>query len=778
MSVTLAQLFPLAILAVLLPMAIFRPVRGLISVWAGSDPERQEIAQSLASNLSLLGTFLCLIGLLRGFYPELPALPLAGILILATGLGILETLKALPSQFPLANRVVLASLCYLAGFGFQPSVTLEGWPPYLGSLLIDYPVTLLFYMGMMASINVLDRLHGLATGSTMILALALMGLVVKWATDNSPLFLGVIGAVCLGHLLLVQRDKRLKLGVAGQLQLGILLATATVISRSWGFTLTLIIFPLIALMLPIFDRVYDGVWRLSRGMHHRKPTHLRSLLLDLGLTERWLVFFTWLVLLQAAVLANLIYEVRSIWFAVIVGISEPLIALFLIFCLARIGDKMERKRDPRKLRILFLSHYFHPEVNAPARRLFEHTRHWTAAGHDVTVICPTPSAPHGRPYRGFFNSIWSEENVEGARVIRVWTFIAANKGRVRRTINYLSFMISSNFALIFLRRHDVLVATSPQFFCGLGGAFASLLRREKFILEVRDIWPESIEAVGASRRGWLLEAVSLMANWMYRRADAIVTVGDGYRDKLLEISGLPRETISVIPNGVPHELLNHDPRPVPLDGPFIVTYVGTLGMAHGLDVILEAAERLRDQEDVQFILVGDGAEYDRLRKMRDTRELGNVTFTGLLDKDRAMEVIESSSACLVHLKNRDLFRTVLPSKMFEAMVMARPVLHGVEGHSREIVMRAGAGVCFPPEDGEALSEAILKLASNRELGREIGARGRAFVADHYTRESFANDYVEKFREVCLERDVLPPPPPSSQENITPINQPAIGGPKC
>ncbi|MCC5876704.1 MAG: glycosyltransferase [Candidatus Sumerlaeia bacterium] len=776
MNDLLTQILPLALLAVLLPMAIFRPVKALTAHWAGDDPRRKETAHSLASSLSLLGSFLCLIGLLRGIYPELPALPLATILVLATALGMLETLKALPSQFPLANRLLLGTLCYLAGFGFHPSATLEGWSPILGPLLIDYPVTLLFYMGMMASINVLDRLHGLATGSTMILALALMGLVVNWAADNSPLFLGVIGAVCLGHLLLVQGDKRLKLGNAGQLQLGILLATATVISRSWGFTLTLIIFPLIALMLPIFDRVYDGLWRLSRGPHKQPPTHLRSLLLDLGLTERWLVFFIWLVLLQAGVLANLIYEIRSIWFAVIVGVSEPLIGLFLIFCLARIGDKMERKRDPRKLRILFLSHYFHPEVNAPATRLFEHTRQWTAAGHEVTVICPTPSAPHGRPYTGFFNSIWSEENVEGARVIRVWTFIAANKGRVRRTINYLSFMISSNFALIFLRRHDVLVATTPQFFCGLGGAIGSLIRREKFILEVRDIWPESIEAVGASRKGWLLGLVSMMARWMYRRADAIVTVGEGYRDKLLEITDVPAGSITVIPNGVAPEMLNHQPKPPPMEGPFIVSYVGTLGMAHGLDVVLSAAEKLRDRDDIQFVLAGDGAEYSRLSKQCDQRGLRNVTFTGLLEKESALKVIESSSACLVHLKNRALFRTVLPSKLFEAMAMARPVLLGVEGHSKKIVLNAGAGLCFPPEDADGLSRAILELADNRERGREMGACGRDFVANHYTRESFAVAYLETFREVCTRKGNAPPP--SSQDNMPPLDEAAMESPHC
>lgn len=774
----MTQVLILITLAVLLPMVVFQPLRFLLRSWAGPDPEKGELSLSLASSLALLSSFLCLLFLLEVYYPNLPAVSIGAILILATAIGFLETLKALPSLFPFLHRLALGSICYFAGFGFHPSATLESWPPILGPLMVDYPVTVLFYLGVMTSISILDRLHGLATGATMIIALALMALVMNWAGDHSPLLLGAIGAVCMGHLFLVQGDKRLRLGVAGQLQLALILAIATIISRSWGFTLTLIIFPLIALMLPIFDRVYYGLWRLSHGPGASSPSHLRSLLLDLGLTERWLVFFIWLVMLQAGVLANLVYEIRSIWFAIIVGVSEPLVGLFLIFCLVRIGEKMERRRAPGKLRILFLSHYYHPEVNAPATRLYEHSRIWTAAGHEVTVICPVPSAPHGRPYSGFFNSIWSEESVEGTRVIRVWTFIAANKRRIRRTINYVSFMISSLFALLFLRRHDVLVATSPQFFCGLAGAVASLLRREKFVLEIRDIWPESIEAVGASRKGFILKTVGWLACWMYRRADVIVTVGEGYREKLLELTDIHPDRITVIPNGVNITWLNESPPPAPAQHTFTVAYVGTIGMAHGLDVILQAADKLRNHRDIHFLVVGDGAQLQHLQKASANLNLENVEFTGLLDKENARARMAQCHACLVHLMNKPLFQTVLPSKLFEAMAMARPILLGVEGHSKAIVQKADAGICFPPEDGEALASAILELYQNKERREKMGERGREFVSRHFTRESFAAEYINTFHRLCDDQSIPPTPPSTGEENATPLKVRAMEAPEC
>lgn len=775
----------LALLGILLPMVTGRPLRTLVSVWSRGDETRRALSSSIASSLALMTSFLVVLFLLEVLHPDsgIPFLPLAGLVLLATVLGLVEQVLRLPSHFTFPHRLLLASLCYFLGYGFHPSEGLS-WHPIAGAALVDYPVTMLFYLGIMTTFNIIDRLHRLATGVTMIMSLSLMALVLNWSLDLSPVLLGMIGAVCLGHLFLVQGDRRLRLGSAGQLQLALLLGAGTVASRSWGFTVPLLAFPLVAVILPIFDRVYDGLHRLGHGLESSGPEHLRSLLLDVGLSERWIVFLAWALTMEAGVMMNLLYEARSLPLAIVVVLSHGLLLVLGIACLLRMGDRLEKQSDPGKLRILFLSHYFEPEVNAPATRLRENVRHWTALGHQVTIICPVPSAPHGRPYPGYSNAVWTEENIGGARVIRVWTFVAANRGRIRRTLNYFSFMASSLCALLFVRRHDVLVATTPQFFCGLAGAIASLPRKERFVLEVRDLWPESIVAVGAAR-GWAslpLRLIAGLAAWMYRRADRIVTVGEGYREHLLEKQpGIPPARIASIPNGIDEALATAPPPPIPRGEKFIVSYVGTIGMAHGLGVVLRAAEALREREDILFLLAGDGAERERLQREAAARGLGNVHFTGLLDKEGVRRELEKSSACLVHLRRHPLFRTVLPSKMFEAMGMARPVLLGVEGSCAAVLRRSGGGLTFTPEDGGALAALVKRLAQDPNECEEMGRRGRDFVIRNFRREMFARQYLEVM--VSAESAVCPPDeePTGRQEeprgDLAPVS-PNAGSPPC
>jgi colanic acid biosynthesis glycosyl transferase WcaI len=187
------------------------------------------------------------------------------------------------------------------------------------------------------------------------------------------------------------------------------------------------------------------------------------------------------------------------------------------------------------VRILFLTHYFPPEVNAPATRTFEHCVRWARAGHDVTVVTCAPNCPGGVVYPGFRNA-WRPqvEWVEGVRVVRVWTYLAPNAGTVRRILNYLSYMASAVLASLRLPRPDVVIATSPQFFCGWAGVLVARMKRRPLVLEIRDIWPESIRAVGAIRRRPLLRLLEKLERRMYLAADHVVTVGQGYRERILQ----------------------------------------------------------------------------------------------------------------------------------------------------------------------------------------------------------------------------------------------------
>lgn len=400
------------------------------------------------------------------------------------------------------------------------------------------------------------------------------------------------------------------------------------------------------------------------------------------------------------------------------------------------------------MRILFFSHYFPPEGNAPAARTHAHARRWVEAGHDVTVVTCVPNHPNGVVYPGYRNRPFQRETLDGIEVLRVWTFPAANRGTVLRILNYVSYMASALICGLFIRRPDVILATSPQFFCGWAGALTALVRRRPFILEVRDLWPDSIEAVGAMRSPLLLRLLRWMEQRLYTRARHIVTVGEGYREGLIE-KGVPPSKISVIMNGLDPELLEAAgpggdlKAELGLGERFVCAYVGTIGMAAGLDVVLRAAERLRDEGDdsIAFLLVGDGANLPSLKEEAARRQLERVVFTGRVDRGDVPGYLRLADACLVHLRRHPVFRQVLPSKLFEAGGLGRPVILGVEGAAARWLEKSGGGEAIEPEHEEALIAAIRRLRDNPEERRRKGESGRAFVLRHATRDRLAWEYL-------------------------------------
>lgn len=247
------------------------------------------------------------------------------------------------------------------------------------------------------------------------------------------------------------------------------------------------------------------------------------------------------------------------------------------------------------MKILFFSHYYTPEGNAPATRVSALCERWAKAGHDVTVITCPPNVPNGVVYDGYANKRTSEE-INGVKVERVKLYIAANKGAVKRMFNFVSYFFKALLAALRLPKPDVVVATSPQIFCGYVGVWYKRLRRVPLVIEIRDIWPESMEAVGAKIPRLAYKALEMVERAMYRAADRIVTVGEGYKARLLE-KGIKAEKMSIIMNGT--DLAVYQPRPKNeellkkhgLDGKFVVSYIGTVGMACGLEVVLEAAEK-------------------------------------------------------------------------------------------------------------------------------------------------------------------------------------------
>ena len=403
------------------------------------------------------------------------------------------------------------------------------------------------------------------------------------------------------------------------------------------------------------------------------------------------------------------------------------------------------------MKILFFSHYYTPEGNAPATRVSALCERWVKAGHEVTVVTGAPNVPNGIVYEGYRNERTSEV-VNGVKVERVKTYIAANKGVVKRMLNYVTFFLSALWTGVRLEKPDVVIATSPQIFCGYAGVWYNRVRRVPLVIEIRDIWPESMFAVGAKvpRLGiWALERIEKA---MYRCCDRLVTVGEGYRLRLKE-KGVPEEKMSVVMNGTDLEV--YSPREknaellkrYGLEGKFVVSYIGTVGMACGLEVVLEVAENLTQRHrgtelgKVVFVIVGDGAYREKLEAEAKRRRLDNVVFTGRQPKSSMPDWVSSSDASLVDLKKTELFTTVMPSKIFESAGCKRPIIMGVDGFAKKLVMDAEAGLDMQPENAESLVECVKSLVEDPALRCKLGENAYNNIAKVYNRDQQASDYL-------------------------------------
>ena len=396
------------------------------------------------------------------------------------------------------------------------------------------------------------------------------------------------------------------------------------------------------------------------------------------------------------------------------------------------------------MNILLLTENFPPETNAAATRLHEKACYWVRWGHSVTVVTNAPNFPDGVLFDGYRNRWRQTEVMDGIRVVRVKTYIAPNRGVLRRSLDFLSFGCTGLAGALLEPRPDVVIGNSPQLFVAAAARGVCALRRVPFVLELADLWPASIVAVGAMRHPLPLKLLEMLEMHLYRRAAAIVALTEGIRDDLIA-RDIPEEKIAVVRNGA--DLARYGPRPRDealaqawgLGGKFVVGYVGTHGMAHGLVSVLDAAERLRDVPEIAFMFVGAGAEREMLIAEARRRGLGNVVFQPVQPKEKLAPVWSLCDIALAHLKDKPLFAGALPTKMFEAIGMGLPiVLATPEGEASRLLRDIGAGVWVPPEDPAALASAIRSLHADPETRQRLAAASRAAAPSH-SREARARD---------------------------------------
>jgi len=386
-------------------------------------------------------------------------------------------------------------------------------------------------------------------------------------------------------------------------------------------------------------------------------------------------------------------------------------------------------------RILFLTDNFPPEVNAPATRTYEHAREWVNKGYEVTVLTCAPNFPHGKVYKGYKNRIFSREEKDGIKVIRVWTYITANEGFLKRILDYISFAVMASFVGFWIRT-DIIVATSPQFFTAVAGRWLSFFKFRPWIMEVRDLWPESIAAVGAMNEGKVYKFLEWVELRLYKSAKKIIVVTDTFKRKI-SARGIEVSKIDVHKNGVILDLFKPRPKDKELmeantqfEGKKVFAYIGTHGMAHGLSFILSSLHRLQESlPQAHFLFIGEGAEKENLLNQARELTLENVTFMPFVPKHEVVRYLSLMDVALVNLKKSDTFKTVIPSKIFEAAALQKPILLGLEGETKGIIESFNAGTCFEPENEEdfiAQCHIILNKQSYKDYQKGCQELAEAF----------------------------------------------------
>jgi len=399
------------------------------------------------------------------------------------------------------------------------------------------------------------------------------------------------------------------------------------------------------------------------------------------------------------------------------------------------------------MHILFLTDNFPPEVNAPASRTFEHCREWVKEGHQVTIITCAPNFPSGKVFAGYKNKLWQTEEVEGIRVIRVWSYITANAGFIKRILDYISFMPPAVLASFFVRKVDLVIGTSPQFFTVCAAYVVSLFKRIPFVFELRDIWPESIKAVGAMNDSIIIRILEKIELFLYRKADLIVSVTHAFKKTLVE-RGVDGQKIHIITNGVDISRFCKAEKDstlvdqLGLQNKFVAGYVGTHGMAHHLETILQAAVIAQEKnKDIKFLMLGNGARKQELVDLAKNMKLDNIIFIDSVAKEDVARYWSLLDISIIHLKKIELFTSVIPSKLFECMAMGIPVLHGVQGESAKIVADNKVGYIFEPENEKQLYELLVELKQNKTVYQGFHEAGLK-AAIKYDRSVLAENFLQ------------------------------------
>lgn len=408
------------------------------------------------------------------------------------------------------------------------------------------------------------------------------------------------------------------------------------------------------------------------------------------------------------------------------------------------------------MKIAVYSHYFVPEIGAPSARIYDMAREWIRAGHEVEVATCFPNHPGGKLYPGYRSTLYQREEFDGIAVHRHWTYVTPNKGLIKKTIGHLSFFPSALLSARRLEGPDVVIGTSPTLFAAIAAERVAALKHRPFIMEVRDLWPAVFVDLGVLRNKTLIRILERLELWLYRRATHIVTVTEAFRQSLIS-RGVPAWKVTTIRNGADldyWDVPSHDGdlrERLGLQGKFVALYIGAHGISQALGSLLTVARRLADDPRIQLLFVGEGAEKERLVTRAKEEKLRNVTFVDAVEKADVRRYYALADVCLVPLRDIPLFDAFIPSKMFEMMAMARPIVGSVRGEAAEILQNSHGAIVVPPEDSDEIASAIRTLVENPSRLRAMGEAGRQFVAGNFSRRVLAAEYLEVLANAITRR---------------------------
>ncbi len=396
------------------------------------------------------------------------------------------------------------------------------------------------------------------------------------------------------------------------------------------------------------------------------------------------------------------------------------------------------------MNILYITQYFYPEIGATQNRALEMASHLVACGHHVTILTEFPNHPSGIIPKRYRFKLFERGRYRGIEVIRSFVKASPKKNFVNRILFYLSFMISSIVAGMKLKnkKYDIVYATSPPLFVGLSGYVIARLRKVKFVFEVRDLWLESAVVMGELRNRRAIQLSEWIERICYKSASKIVVVTQGIRDRLIQRNVDPNR-LSIVPNGANVDIFrfsaDNDPfkKELGCQGKFIILYAGIIGLAQGIANLAEVVRRLKENKDIFFLFMGEGPLKRDLLRLQESYELDNLRIIGQVPRKEVFRYTAAADVCLVPLRKGNIFKSALPSKMFDAWACGRPIILTVDGEAREHLNKADAGIYVDAEDHRGIKKAIIHLSNNPDLCQKYGRNGRKYVEKHFSRKIMA-----------------------------------------